>query len=72
MLVEILTGSKILILSSRKQVIAYEAIPHNLQIPHSLALYLSQVCMGQIVLISRQMKVKKKRIPYIRNITDFI
>lgn len=34
---EILTGSKIQVFSSRKQVIAFETIPYNLQIPHSLA-----------------------------------
>lgn len=35
MLVEILTGSKIQVLSSRKQVTAYETIPYNLQNPHT-------------------------------------
>lgn len=38
MLVETLTHSKIQIISTRNQVITYEAIPHNPQIPHSLAL----------------------------------
>lgn len=57
MLVEILTGSKIQIISSRNQVITYEAIPHNPQIPHRLALYFFQVYMGEIVLFSSQINL---------------
>lgn len=65
MFVEILNSSKIQIISSRNQVITYEAMSRNPQIPRSLVLYFFEACMGLIVLFSSQINYFSICIPYI-------